>query len=117
MAAPNIVGVTTIIGRTTVQIASTSPASIVSNPANSNKVFKVNSLYVGNVNGSSAINLTVDLFRGSVAYRLASTISVPANSTLDVLTKPIYLEEGDSIRITASSANQLECVCSFEEIS
>lgn len=117
MAAPNIVNVSTITGKTAVQAITTSATAIVSNSAASNKVFKVNSLYISNVDGTSAADLTVDLYRSSVAYRIASTISVPADSTLDVITKPIYLEEGDSLRLTASANSDLEGVCSYEEIS
>ena len=38
MAAPNIVDVTTIIGKTAVQIVGTSPSAIVTNSAASGKV-------------------------------------------------------------------------------
>lgn len=117
MAAPNIVNVTTIIGKTAVQAIGTSPTAIVTNSAASGKVFKVNALYVSNVDGTSAADLTVDVFRSSTPYRIASTISVPADSTLDVVSKAIYLEEGDSIRLTASAAGYLEAICSYEEIS
>ena len=117
MAAPNIVNVTTITGKTAVQAVTTSATAIVSNSAASNKVFKVNSLYVSNIDGTNAADITVDLFRSSVAYRIASTISVPADSTLDVISKAIYLEEGDSLRLTASANSDLEAVCSYEEIS
>jgi len=117
MAAPNIVNVTTIIGKTAVQAVTTSATAIVTNSAASNKVFKINSLYVSNVDGTNAADITVDIFRSSVAYRVASTISVPADSTLDVISKAIYLEEGDTLRLTASANSDLEAVCSYEEIS
>ena len=119
MAAPNIVAVTTIIGKTAVQAVTTSATAIVTNSAASNKVFKINSLIVANIDGTNAADITVDLFRSTVAYRLASTISVPADATLVVLNKDIaiYLEEGDSLRCTASANGDLEAVCSYEEIS
>ena len=117
MAAPNIVNVATITGKTAVQAIGISATSIVENPAASGKVFKVNALYVANVDGTSAADLTVDIYRSATPYRLASTVSVPADSTLDVISKSIYLEEGDSIRLTASAAGDLEAVCSYEEIS
>jgi hypothetical protein len=117
MAAPNIVNVATIIGKTAVQAVGTSATAIVTNNSGSNKVFKVNALYVSNVDGTSAADITVDLFRSSTAYRIAFTVVVPADAVLDVLSKAIYLEEGDSLRLTASAANDLEAVCSYEEIS
>jgi hypothetical protein len=59
----------------------------------------------------------VDVYRSSTPYRIASTIVVPADATLDILSKPIYLEEGDDLRLTANASGDLEAVCSYEEIS
>lgn len=117
MAAPNIVTVTNILGKTAVQLITTTATEIVGNSSSSGKVTKVNALYVANVNGASAATLNVDIYRSSTAYRISYGVSVPANSTLDVLSKSIYLEEGDSLRLTASSNSYLEAVCSYEEIS
>lgn len=117
MAAPNIVNVSTIIGKTAIQAVGTSATAIVTNSSGSNKVLKVNALYVSNVDGSNNAEITVDLFRSSTAYRIALTVNVPADASLDVLSKPIYLEEGDSLRLTANATSDLEAVCSYEEIS
>ena len=117
MSAPNIVSVATITGKSAVQAVGTSAAAIISNSAGSGKVIKVNALYVGNVDASTAYDLTVDLYRSSVAYRLAPTISVAAKSSMDIFSKAIYLEEGDTLRLTASTASKLEAVASYEEIS
>ena len=51
MAAPNIVNVTTITGKTAGLAVTTSATDIVDNPASSGKVFKVNSLIISNVDG------------------------------------------------------------------
>ena len=117
MAAPNIVNVATITGKTAVQAITTSATAIVTNTGGSNKVFKLNALYVSNVDGVNLASVNVDIFRSSTAYRIAYTITVPADSTIDIITKAIYLEEGDSLRLTASAASRLEAVCSYEEIS
>jgi hypothetical protein len=117
MAAPNIVNVATITGKTAVLAVTTSATAIVTNAADSGKVFKVNALYVSNVDGTSAADINVDIFRSSTAYHVAKTVSVPADATLDIISKSIYLEEGDSLRLTASANSDLEAVCSYEEIS
>ncbi len=117
MAAPNIVNVTTISGKSNVANVTNVATAIVTNSAASNKVFKINALYISNVDGANTAEVNVDLFRNSVAYHIAKTITVPADATLDVISKSIYLEEGDSLRITANANNDLEAVCSFEEIS
>jgi len=124
MAAPNIVNVSTITGKTTVvDLTSTSATAVVSNAASSGKVFKVNSLYVSNVDGSTAAEITVSLYSqddiGGTATEICKTISVPADATVVVIDKnsSIYLEEDKSIGATASAANDLKVVCSYEEIS
>ena len=117
MAAPNIVNVSSIIGKTAVQAVGTSATAIVTNSAASGKVLKVNALYVSNVDGTDNAEINVDIFRSSTAYHIGKTIVVPADATLDVLSKSIYLEEGDSLRLTANAASDLEAVCSYEEIS
>ena len=117
MAAPNIVNVATITGKTAVQLVGTSATAIVTNSASSSKVFKVNALYVSNVDGTDNAEINIDLFRSSTAYHIAKTLVVPADATIDVLSKPVYLEEGDALRLTANAASDLEAVCSYEEIS
>ncbi len=117
MTAPNIVSVAVITGKTAVQVVDTSATAIVSNAGGSNQVVKVNALLAGNVDTATAYDLTVDLYRSATAYRFVSTVSVPAKSTLDVLNKAIYLEEGDSLRLTASSASKIQAIASYEVIS
>lgn len=117
MTAPNIVEVTTINGKTAVQSIGTSASAIVTNSDASGKVLKVNALYISNVDGTNNGSITVDLYRSSTAYHLAKEIVVPAKSTIDVLTKSVYLEEGDSLRLTAVNANYMQAICSYEEIS
>lgn len=119
MAAPNIVNVATITGKTAVLNATTTATAIVTNSAASGKVIKVNTLHIANINGTTAADITVDLFRSSTAYNIMYTVSVPADSTLVGISKDtaIYLEEGDSLRLTASANSYLTGVCSYEEIS
>lgn len=91
--------------------------TVTGTASNSGKVLKVNALYVSNVDGTSNADLNVDIYRSSTAYHIAKTVNVPADATLDVISKSIYLEEGDSLRLTANANSDLEAVCSYEEIS
>ena len=117
MAAPNIVNVTTITGKTSVLAVTTSATAIVTNSGSSGQVYKINALYVSNVDGTNNADLNVDLYRSSTAYHIAKTVNVPADATLDVISKSIYLEEGDSLRLTANADSDLEAVCSYEIIA
>lgn len=119
MANPNIIGVSDIRGKTAVLAVTTTATAIVTNSAASGKVFKINSLYVANIDGVSSQEVTVDLFRSSTAYPIGSTLSVPADATLVVIDKNsnIYLEEGDALRLTAGADGDLMATVSYEEIS
>lgn len=119
MAAPNIVNVATITGKTVGAALGTSSADIVTNAGGSGKVFKVNAIYVSNVDGVNNADVTVGFYDASVTttFKLANTITVPADATLDVVSKAIYLEEGDKITALASASGDLEIVVSYEEIS
>jgi hypothetical protein len=117
MANPNIVNVTAIYGKTAVQSVTTSATAIVQNSAGSNMVYKVNALYVANIDGTNNAEITVDIFRSSTAYRMVSTVVVPADAVLDVISKSIYLEEGDALRLTANANSDLQAICSYETIS
>jgi hypothetical protein len=119
MANPNIVNVTDIRGKSAVQDVTTTITAIVSNSAGSNKIFKINSLIVSNIDGTNPADITVDVFRSSASTKIASTITIPADATLVVISKDtgIYLEEGDSLRCQASANGDLQAVCSYEEIS
>jgi hypothetical protein len=124
VAAPNIVNVTSIYGKSAVvDLSTTSATSVLSNAASSGKVFKINSLIVSNVDGTSAADITVNYYSaaaiGGTATQIVSTVSVPADSSLVVIDKntSIYLEEDKSIGATAGSASDLKVLISYEDIS
>ena len=118
MAAPNLVNVTSIFGKTMGYNLTTSIQGILANNAGSNKLLKINSIYATNVDGSNSVDVTIQFYDGSSSYELAHTIPVPADSTLIVLGKdaPIYLEEGHIIRGSASAASDCQVVISYEEL-
>ena len=122
MAAPNIVNVTSIYGKTAfdVDVSSTGDA-IVNNSASSNKVLKINTLIIANDEGNNNATITIEIrnYAGSGIHSiLAKTITVPADAAYVAISKdtPIYLEEDKAIYLTASSAGYLSATCSYEEI-
>lgn len=124
MAAPNMVNVTSIIGKTaTANLTTTNATLVVENAAASGKVLKINSLVVSNVDGTNNASITISYYSedniGGTATQIANTVVVPADASLVVIDKStaIYLEEDRSIGATASAANDLKVVCSYEEIS
>lgn len=123
MAAPNIVGVTSIIGLTTAVsgISSTASTVILSNAASSNLVFKLNTLFASN-STSNATTVTVKFFNGAAgagtSVAIASTITIPTGSSLVIVGKdnPIYIEENRSIGAQAGAGSAIDIVASYESI-
>jgi hypothetical protein len=74
------------------------------------------------VDGANAADITVSKYSeddiGGTAFPIASTISVPADSTLIIVDKTtaIYLKEDESIGATAGTASDLVVTASWEEI-
>lgn len=124
MANPNILQASTVLGKTSVvDLTTTNATLVVENPAGSNKIVKVDSLYVSNVDGFTGAQITISLYSedniGGTATEICRVVNVPAGATLVVIdrTSCVYLEEDKSIGATASLANDLKIVCSYEEIS
>lgn len=117
MTAPNLASPKSIVGKVAVQAVPTSATAIVSNAAASNTLVKVSTLYVGNIDTAAPFKITVDIFRASTAYNILYQVSIPAGAGLDILSKAINLEEGDSLRLTANTVSKLQAVASYEVIS
>ena len=123
MAAPNIVNVTTIIGNSLSVAVLTTATQLASNAPSSGKVFKINSILIANIDGTTAADITVNIYSaaalGGSPLAIASTISVPADASLIVIDKAtsFYLLENQSIGALANATGDLVATISFEEIS
>ena len=119
MAAPNLVNVTSILGKSMgANLGTTVTTDILTCP--SDKVLKINSIIVSNIDGTNSATVTCYFYDDSATtrYSLATTVAVPADSTLVIIGKdsPIYLEESDQIEAGASATNDLAMVISYEEL-
>ena len=119
MAAPNIVNVVTITGKTVgAALGTTLTTSLLANSASSGKVFKINAIIVANVDGTNAADVTVEVStdNGSSYVKIANTISVPADSSLSLIGKDngFYLDETDLLAVTASANSDLTYLVSYE---
>ena len=108
MANPNIVNVTSILGKTAVNTDQSTALTIAKVD---NKVLKINAIYVSN-DTASAVTSSIT-FNGKQLIN----VSVPGNSTLDVLSKSIYLTDDAGNSLVCSAATGLDYVVSYEEIS
>ena len=117
MANPNVVAVSSIYANTAVD-ADVAASAVSLLTCASNKLIKINSLIIANIDGTNAASIDVWVTRSSADYYIAKTISVPADATLVVIDKNmgLYLVESDILKIQASAAGDLSATCSYEEI-
>ena len=127
MAAPNIVNVATITPHTTVVTpANTSRNALVAAPS-TGMAYKINQIIASNIDTATAYNATVEtrLADGTTYGSLASTISIPPNSSVIISDKTtmFYLldtsvtGETSTLWCTSSLANKLVFTVSYEAIS
>ena len=121
MAAPNLVNVGTITAKSVqAALTTTLTTEILANASSSGKVFKVNNILVANIDGTNSADASVAITKsGGSPIMIASTVAVPADSTLVVVDKntSLYLEEGDNIEAGASAASDLTITINYEELS
>jgi hypothetical protein len=122
MANPNIVGITSLYGKSISQtLANTSLVGVLTNANNSNRVLKINTVRASNIDGAVAADISVGFSTVGAATTqfLARTISVPADASLVVVdkTSTFYLEENQNILAQASAANDIDLFISYEEIT
>jgi len=118
MAAPNLISTSSIIGKSHGEWITTSPLAIASNSLNSSELYRINVLFITNL-GSADATATVDLYRGNVSYKILYNLPVPVGASVVAIGKDtgIYLEEGDSLRISGSAAGILQYLLSYEVMS
>lgn len=78
------------------------------------------SILVSNVDGTNSADVSAnwtDSSDSDNAASIASTIPVPADSSLELLQRPLVLEAGDKIQGTASANSDLEMTVSVMEKS
>ena len=119
MANPNIVNVQSIYGTTASLSVPATLSALVTNAAASSTVIKVDTIMVSN-NDTSGHTVTVSLVRTVTqagTYPISTNVSVPVGAVYDVLSKFVYLMEGDSIQVSADTASKCTAVASYEVIS
>jgi hypothetical protein len=118
MAAPNLIGASTITGKTQVVNLTTATSNVITNSSGSSTVGKVNSISLSNY-ANSAVEVNVVINRSSVVYYLGGGIVVPSKSTLVLIARDttVYLEEGDVLQANTSANSSVTLTASYELIS
>ena len=129
MANPNIVNVSSIVGGNAGwALTNTITTTLLTVAAD--VIVKINSLIVTNIHGTNAATVSIEIngigggatgvtlaANLTTQVRIASTMNVPADDSLVLIDKPIYLMEADVLRGGASAASTLELFASNEVIN
>lgn len=102
-----------------VQLTTTNATDIYQCPhASANNRSILLSCLVANVDGStnSDVTITITDDANNVVSTLASTVVVPADASLEVISNKVILRGGQKIRATAGAADDLEVTLSALEI-
>ena len=120
MAEPNLVNVTSIFGRTKMELLkddaiSNSNADILT--ASADKLIKINSIIIASIDSSNPCTIDVAInHHDHGRHYLAREIALPADTTVIVIGKdsPVYLEEGDELEARASADSDADICISYE---
>ena len=129
MANPNIVNVSSIVGGNAAWALTNTVTTTLLTVA-ADVIVKINSLIVTNIHGTNAATVSIEIngigggttgvtlaANLTTQVRIASTMNVPADDSLVLIDKPIYLMEADVLRGGASAASTLELFASHEVIN
>ena len=128
MANPNIVNVTSIYGESIAQAMTTTLTTVIMT-VSADVILKVNSISATNTHASNATDFTLTVTKAGFTsagigasednagtFALASTMNLPADDSLVLVDKPIYLMEGDVLEGGASVATA-DIFISYEVIN
>ena len=76
----------------------------------------VNSIIVSNDSGSSD-TITLTVTNGSDVFSLFKVKAVAANTSVELLTRDLILQEGEILKATAATADRLHVVASIQEFA
>ena len=117
MANPNIFNATSVKGFQNGNTLPSGTTTIASNSSGSGQLRIIKSLYVTNMTSDSAYTIDIVINDGSSDGQLVKNLSVGAGTTIQLVDKPIYLQENTLVNATPSGASKLDYVVSFLEIS
>ena len=104
----------------TVKLSSTSITDVYQapNPADADRAV-VMSVLVANIDGTTSADITLIITDSSNTElsRVAHTIPVPADTSLELVANKLVLKRGQKLRATASAANDLDVTVSVMEIA
>jgi hypothetical protein len=113
----NMVALTSKIGKSKLIRLTTSLTPVLTNVANSNEIFRINSITAIN-HGVITTGVTIQLVANNTTYNLAQLLQVPTRTNVLLIDRDmgLCLEEGIYIQASASINNTLSLLISYDVI-
>lgn len=117
MAAPNIAGSSVAVNGKTYTLAPTNTETDIIAAVATGHCIRVEAVMVSNIHATNDGWITLVHKRGGNTIRVPYQLPVPVGATFNILDGEIlYLEEGDSLRMTANASSYLEAWATGEDI-
>jgi hypothetical protein len=103
---------------TQVKLSSTNVTDLYQAPSDSGAVSIILSIMVSNVDGTNSADISVikATSGNTEVSRLAHTIPVPPDTSLEIVANKLVLKASEKLRVQASAADDLEVTLSCLEI-
>ena len=120
MAAPNLLNLTTATGVTLTANVTQTAANVITNPAASNKAFRLNSLMFTSIGSNTSVTAYINSPGRTPANTfLVNNTFLVSNAIFVALDKStvIYVQEGESLFVQALANNAAHAIVSYEDLS
>lgn len=110
MADPNLLALASVTIDTDVLVVPTSMTDLIAAVA-ADSAINVEAIYCCNISQTVVGWITVVLKKGGTEYNLAFRQRISPKTTINALLgKPLYLGEGDSVRVQANATDNVTCL-------
>jgi hypothetical protein len=117
MAAPNLLALTTVQVDTAHANATTSAADLIA-AITTGHARKIESIIATNIHATVIGEITVWHRKGGTDHMIANATRVPLRSSVNLLLgSPLYLAEGDSLKIQASANSNIHVTAPYADMT
>ena len=97
-----------------ISLTTTNATTVLTTPVGSTNIIKS---ILASEDSGNADTITLTITAGSDVFSLFKVKAVGANTTVELLTQPLVLQDSEILKATAATANRLHLVVSYLEIS
>lgn len=118
MANPSFTSINSGNGNSTLANILSYNSNVLSNPNNSNLIYKIDSIFVNNYSTTATVNVYISVFGTSGIFTIATAKLTPETHSV-IVSKDMmmYIQETQSLAIRTSSNNVVHAAINYEIIS